>query len=802
MDNIGWLVEWSDKVNNKYRCIVYDLDEKGNYLTFLEDTLKQIVVPSKTRIFKVRPAQKELTKFRLNDGLERWNGEADLNTSALLIGFNENLSKKGIDPLLKMSKIVAKNLVIKPRKPSNKTPDIVEEEDIPHDSDDDDDGDEDDDEDEDTVRIKVYITSTQEHRGFCLPKAIALTKLNKHLENHYGSQPKLYYRDPEGDVVLIAGKSDFKYALKMHEKLNETSKNETTLRLMAEFPSISIKNTKNTFSSEKDKQLLKLSLSKQITNEVDDIQDDVVTAHGSLATNFSKKLQLQQQLQQNNIDVEVEVDEEDSIAEELLWQKGDKLGAGSYGQVYCGINLITGEMMAIKEVRLGNENTAKEQAYALQMEIKILSNLDHPNIIKYLGAEYSADTLRIFLELATEGSIKDVLKKFGPLSEPILRRYTSQILSGLTFLHQRGIIHRDIKPSNILLDKNGVKLADFGCSCTANLTDDGTKSVDAHGTVVGTTVYMSPEVMKGDSAEIDGIDNNKADLNKSTDVMDKKGYGRKADVWSLGITICEMARGTAPFRSGAAAIYAVLVTKELPTLPDHMSEEAHSFLSRCLVVSPGERASCKDLQEHPFIAAQITNQSSRSIQSIVRSGTATGNGNGTGIRFVRTGNVSNEIELFNQYIAGGGASVSVFVSEEVSEEDIPPSVFSRKSKSTAHETVAAVVDEEANIPRVNSSSLSMSIARQQRVPSTNNHDIDDEWEESGSAFDSTLVSGDTWYNRSTKGTSDEMGTLLELRLSDQISLKKSDKKAGYSAFLADRWCECLTSSVHKISHAC
>ena len=75
----------------------------------------------------------------------------------------------------------------------------------------------------------------------------------------------------------------------------------------------------------------------------------------------------------------------ETTEDELLWQRGDILGAGSYGQVCSGINLQSGEMIAIKEVILGRSSMAKQQACALQMEIKILRELDHPNIIKYLG---------------------------------------------------------------------------------------------------------------------------------------------------------------------------------------------------------------------------------------------------------------------------------------------------------------------------------------------------------------------------------------------------------------------------------
>jgi serine/threonine protein kinase len=110
--------------------------------------------------------------------------------------------------------------------------------------------------------------------------------------------------------------------------------------------------------------------------------------------------------------------------------------------------------------------------------------LDHPNIVKYLGTEFKDGALRIFLELATDGTIKDALNEFGFLEhshlshmllrnqsfnvgafpEPLIRRYTVDIIDGLSFLHAKMFIHRDIKPTNLLVSNGVVKLADFGCS--------------------------------------------------------------------------------------------------------------------------------------------------------------------------------------------------------------------------------------------------------------------------------------------------------------------------------------------------
>ena len=122
---------------------------------------------------------------------------------------------------------------------------------------------------------------------------------------------------------------------------------------------------------------------------------------------------------------------------QILWQRGNLLGCGSFGQVHAGLDLATGQRIAVKEVRLSRRGGKRQmqQARALQREIRILAALDHPHIVRYLGTELARGCLRIFLELATDGSVKDAITQFGPLSEPLLRRYTADALRGLQFLH-------------------------------------------------------------------------------------------------------------------------------------------------------------------------------------------------------------------------------------------------------------------------------------------------------------------------------------------------------------------------------
>lgn len=500
--------------------------------------------------------------------------------------------------------------------------DDVEDEDDDDAEDDDEDEDNDQEEEEDSaggvvedeskVEVKVFIVSLKELRGFSFPRNSALKSILLRLKKDYKCKEiKLSYMDEEGDALVIRNKTDFDYALSKHECSESIARTGASLRLVGDFPVPETAAKKGSQSASPLRRTIESRQSvspRQIKPSATDIyerdEDEIKTEYFRDFRSPTKEINA---LNRSGApppsaspftpksSTRKTQDNSDSFKSlgEITWQRGEVIGAGSFGQVYSGLDLSTGVMIAVKEVNLGGGRRQREQAYALQQEIKILGALDHPHIIKYLGAEYSKSTLRIFLELATEGSIKDIVTKFGPLSEPLLRRYTTHVVLGLGFLHNKGFIHRDIKPSNLLLDKGIVKLADFGCSTSQSLGDDGVSSEGAHGTVIGTTVYMSPEVMRGNTDDFE-----------ATDEHASKGYGRKADVWSLGVTLCEMATGTPPYRNAAAAIYSVMVGKEFPKLPDHMSVEAHQFLGRCLVTEPSKRAGCKELEAMAFCAPQ------------------------------------------------------------------------------------------------------------------------------------------------------------------------------------------------------
>ncbi|XP_041433984.1 mitogen-activated protein kinase kinase kinase 2 isoform X2 [Xenopus laevis] len=260
------------------------------------------------------------------------------------------------------------------------------------------------------------------------------------------------------------------------------------------------------------------------------------------------------------------------------WRLGKLLGQGAFGRVYLCYDADTGRELAVKQVQFDPDSpeTSKE-VNALECEIQLLKNLLHERIVQYYGClrDSQEKTLSIFMEYMPGGSIKDQLKAYGALTESVTRKYTRQILEGVHYLHSNMIVHRDIKGANILRNSSGnVKLGDFGASKrlqTICLSGTGMKSV------TGTPYWMSPEVISGE------------------------GYGRKADIWSVGCTVVEMLTEKPPWAEfeAMAAIFKIATQPTNPQLPAHVSEYCRDFLKR-IFVEAKSRPSTEELLRHTF----------------------------------------------------------------------------------------------------------------------------------------------------------------------------------------------------------
>uniref|UniRef100_A0A8C8HX73 Mitogen-activated protein kinase kinase kinase 4 n=1 Tax=Oncorhynchus tshawytscha TaxID=74940 RepID=A0A8C8HX73_ONCTS len=258
------------------------------------------------------------------------------------------------------------------------------------------------------------------------------------------------------------------------------------------------------------------------------------------------------------------------------WQRGNKIGEGQYGKVYTCINVDTGELMAMKEIRFqpNDHKTIKETAD----ELKIFEGIKHPNLVRYFGVELHREEMYIFMEYCDEGTLEEV-SRLG-LQEHVIRLYSKQTTTAINVLHEHGIVHRDIKGANIFLTSSGlIKLGDFGCSVKLNNAQTMPGEVNS---TMGTAAYMAPEVITRAKGE---------------------GHGRAADIWSLGCVLIEMVTGKRPwheYEHNFQIMYKVGMGHK-PPIPEKLSTEGKDFLGHCLESEPKQRWTASTLLDHPFV---------------------------------------------------------------------------------------------------------------------------------------------------------------------------------------------------------
>ncbi|KAF5901599.1 mitogen-activated protein kinase kinase kinase kinase 5 isoform X1, partial [Clarias magur] len=254
-----------------------------------------------------------------------------------------------------------------------------------------------------------------------------------------------------------------------------------------------------------------------------------------------------------------------------------RVGSGTYGDVFKARKISTGELAAVKMIKL----EPGDDFSIIQQEIFMVKECTHQNIVAYFGSYLSREKLWICMEYCGGGSLQDIYHVTGPLSELQIAYVCRETLQGLSYLHSKGKMHRDIKGANILLTDNGdVKLADFGVAAKITATIAKRKSF------IGTPYWMAPEVA---AVEKNG------------------GYNQLCDIWAVGITSIELAELQPPMFDLHPMRALFLMSKssfQPPKLKDKLKWSAnfHNFVKVSLTKNPKKRPTAEKLLMHMFVA--------------------------------------------------------------------------------------------------------------------------------------------------------------------------------------------------------
>jgi len=250
-------------------------------------------------------------------------------------------------------------------------------------------------------------------------------------------------------------------------------------------------------------------------------------------------------------------------------EKIELIGEGAFGSVYSAID-EHGTLIALKEIK--NITCGFREG-------ELMSDLDHENIVKFIGMDSDEFKVKIGLELMKARSLRELIKSKGRISSSNAASITKQILEGLTYLHEiKGIVHRDVKSANILINEDGVaKIGDFGGSFRLNEVSSDVLSRQLR---MGTPCYMAPEIIKTNEC------------------------GPSSDIWALGATVLEMLTGAPPYydcKHHSIVFYQIMTSKSGPLIPSDLDPDAKDFLKKCFELNQHDRPSARELLSYPFI---------------------------------------------------------------------------------------------------------------------------------------------------------------------------------------------------------
>ncbi|KAL3527998.1 hypothetical protein ACH5RR_012654 [Cinchona calisaya] len=250
---------------------------------------------------------------------------------------------------------------------------------------------------------------------------------------------------------------------------------------------------------------------------------------------------------------------------------------GSPSRVWRAEHRASGQTVALKQIQLSKLTRSLENC--LDCEVKFLSSVNHPNIIRLLDVFKVEGSIFLILEFCAGGNLGTYIQNHGRVQECIAKRFMQQLAAGLLVLHSHLIIHRDLKPENILLSSSGndpvLKIADFGLS----------RILQPHEfseTVCGSPLYMAPEILQF------------------------QRYNEKVDMWSIGAILFELLNGYPPFR-GRTSVQLLQNMRNSTCLPfsqlvlAELDPDSVDLCSRLLSVSPDNRLSFDEFYQHNFL---------------------------------------------------------------------------------------------------------------------------------------------------------------------------------------------------------
>lgn len=253
------------------------------------------------------------------------------------------------------------------------------------------------------------------------------------------------------------------------------------------------------------------------------------------------------------------------------YNKGPCIGRGSFGKVYRGVEKDSNQVVALK---LQDLESAAEEIDVIRREIQVMSEISSPYVVRYHTSFIENTTLWLVMEYMAGGSLKDMVDVVGPFAEDAIAEVMHSLCQGLAYIHRERKLHRDIKAANILLTDEGcVKLADFG------VAGQMTNTLRQRNTYVGSPFWMAPEVIQ------------------------RSQYDHTADIWSVGITAFELARGHPPYHDKfVLSALALIANSEPPRLdPTVHSKDFCDFVAGCLRAQPTDRMTAAELLAHPFL---------------------------------------------------------------------------------------------------------------------------------------------------------------------------------------------------------